>query len=293
MAYSRNRWLLAFSICPLLLLLASPSLVMAQHALYAEHEGEMRLVRRVQEQRPIVEQDGHEMVALAQKFLLRKVDEFSPAFITVRKLSIGIHTMDVVGTSTMQFSNNFVLEGEFESAYALKNAFLVLETTYQKSPAALFVQEIGNLSPGKPRSLKIVLRANAGTEPFKYQLRLFAGGREVFHSEQSARFREEMLDQMVARRIVQAGDAEPQLFFGPPAAYPPQLAKSKPPGTATVRFRIDARGVVLDPVATAASHPAFGEAAVATLRQWRFVPRVRDGQPVEATVNLPVVFNPP
>jgi protein TonB len=37
-------------------------------------------------------------------------------------------------------------------------------------------------------------------------------------------------------------------------------------------------------------HPAFSDAAVAAVKQWRFEPARLDGKPVDITVKIPVKF---
>ena len=71
------------------------------------------------------------------------------------------------------------------------------------------------------------------------------------------------------------------------------LRKAGVKGKAVVTVRITPQGTVRDPVVESASDPAFGEAALAAVRQWRFIPRVEDGRAVEARVNMPFVFAPP
>jgi TonB family protein len=50
---------------------------------------------------------------------------------------------------------------------------------------------------------------------------------------------------------------------------------------------------VLDPQVKEASDPAFGESAVVAARQWRFLPRVKNGRAVETQVDMPFDFAPP
>ena len=42
-----------------------------------------------------------------------------------------------------------------------------------------------------------------------------------------------------------------------------------------------------------ATTPEFGDAALKAVSQWRFLPRVKDGQPVATKVALPLIFKPP
>jgi TonB family protein len=51
--------------------------------------------------------------------------------------------------------------------------------------------------------------------------------------------------------------------------------------------------MIKDPVVTEATEPAFGEAALQAVREWRFLPKVVDGRRVESQVSLPFSFAPP
>lgn len=42
-----------------------------------------------------------------------------------------------------------------------------------------------------------------------------------------------------------------------------------------------------------ATDPAFGEAALAAIRQWRFLPEMKGGLAVEQSADLPFAFVPP
>ena len=71
------------------------------------------------------------------------------------------------------------------------------------------------------------------------------------------------------------------------------LLQAKTRGQAIISIHIDARGQVSNPAVKSAAAPAFGEAALAAVRLWRFVPEVKGGRPVEAQVDLPFDFTPP
>ena len=58
-------------------------------------------------------------------------------------------------------------------------------------------------------------------------------------------------------------------------------------------MRIGSNGDLLDPVIKSASQPAFGEAALRAVKLWRFLPRVKNGYPVETVADVPIVFTLP
>jgi len=143
-----------------------------------------------------------------------------------------------------------------------------------------------------PKQVSVFVPLEQKLGPGKFNLLLFTGGAEVFSSEQPAAFREEMLDHMVARRIAGVQKAGPRLLFGPGPDYPAALRQAGLKGQVMVALRVSPRGGVLDPVVESATHPAFGEAVLAVLPQWRFVPQVEDGRAVDTKVRLPLAFDP-
>lgn len=75
--------------------------------------------------------------------------------------------------------------------------------------------------------------------------------------------------------------------------YPASLKAERPAGQAKIEFVVDEGGRVRLPRVASASHEAFGWAAATALSQWVFAPPMRDGQPVDVRVCIPVNFTPP
>jgi TonB family protein len=71
--------------------------------------------------------------------------------------------------------------------------------------------------------------------------------------------------------------------------YPPMLRSAATEGRVQLRFRIDARGTVIDPiVVTRSSDPEFNTATIEAVRVLRFQPARVDGRPVIVWVELPI-----
>ena len=132
------------------------------------------------------------------------------------------------------------------------------------------------------------MHRNGGAGRFK--LHVFTDGREVLHSQIPFETRERVLDRMVKRRITGVENAPPSPFLCPEPRYPATLARSHVDGKATIRMRIGTNGSVGDPVLESASQPAFGEAALAAVRTWRFLPKIENHRPVEVQVEIPITF---
>jgi TonB family protein len=174
----------------------------------------------------------------------------------------------------------------------LKNVFIVLEISDQAGKT-LFLTEVGTLRPYEVVPVKATIPVPAAMGVLNYQIHVFSGGSEVFNSAMPFDYREGMLDRMVYKRIQNAlGDSPPKVFVGPAPEYPKQLRDAGRKGDAVITIRITAKGAVLDPVVRRASDPAFGEAAVVAVRQWRYLPMMRFGQPIETSIDVPFAFAP-
>jgi TonB family protein len=77
---------------------------------------------------------------------------------------------------------------------------------------------------------------------------------------------------------------------GAPPEFPKELSGRVREGVATVEFVVDTEGRVRVPAVTSASHPAFGAAALATVRAWRFVPPQYQGRSVQLMTERTVRF---
>ncbi len=278
----------------LLLLAASGALAPrlgAQSALYVEHHGRMTLVRKAREERPYVEQNGALVPATTRQFALGKAGEYLPVFVSIRNLRVRTISAESVDTAAL-YNTLFEFYGEFVSAHPLDDVFVLLDFTLANGNKAYFLREIGSLEANKVRWRRFQIRMDSAIFNANYELHLFCGGAEVLQSEQPADYREAVLARMVAQRIANRPDGPPVPFIIPPPEYPEKLKSTGIKGHAVVRLGILANGAVTDPVVMSASEPAFGESAVAALHQWRFLPRIKGGQPVAATVELPFDFAP-
>jgi TonB family C-terminal domain len=264
----------------------------AQHVLLVQHKGQAHVVRRVDRTFPMVESGGKLVTANSNRFLLQEVEEYLPLFITVRNVLVRSSHVDVMSENAT-INNRLEFSANFVSAYHVEDVFVVLELTPENGKKGLFIRELGRLQPNEPRSLDLTVSMAHPLGSGTYQLHLFAGGREVLHSQQPFAYREQVLDQMVARRIQGRTDGLPQPLMGPVPEYPPALVPRKLDGHAILRIRILPTGAIVDPEVVSATDPAFGESAAAAFRQWRFLPRIQNGRPVEVSVDMPVQFLAP
>jgi protein TonB len=78
----------------------------------------------------------------------------------------------------------------------------------------------------------------------------------------------------------------------PPPEYPASAMRRGDTGTVLVRVQVGADGVPTDvDVAQRSGTRALDRAAVEAVRNWRFTPAQRNGQPVAASVDIPINFD--
>lgn len=280
-----------FFLAVLLPVLAANSLP-AQNYLAVEHKGQMYVVQNVYNGFAYI-REGDKLVSVKKaRVALVPAPEFLPAFVTVRDLKVSSSYV-ALSDSGADINNEFHLRANFSSQYALKDAFLAIELHTQEGKPQIYFQEIGTITPDTPRAVEAHLKLGYKLGEGKFQLHVFTEGREVFHSEQPWQFREGAIDKMVAKRIAGKTEANPAPYVGPTPEYPKQFIKTKTAGTARVRVHLTRNGVVTNPVIEKASDPAFGAAALEAVRQWRFLPKVKDGQAVETDAIMPFTFEAP
>jgi len=84
-------------------------------------------------------------------------------------------------------------------------------------------------------------------------------------------------------------DQKPRAVFQQPPQITPQM-KKRMPCTVYVLFTVDEHGVVRDPSVQSSDDPLFDQPALAAIKQWRFEPGKRRGQPVSFRMRQPMTF---
>ncbi len=280
-----RRW---WPVCFLLASLAAP--LAGQHTLFAERDGKFFLVRRVHGNTPIMEVEGKQVVADEGQYSLKPCDDYLPVFVEVRDVEVKVRHHNLRGAT---MNREWMFQATCETPYALDDVYVVLVMTSATKEELLFVQEVGTLEPHQSKLVAAKLRLAFDLGKGKYTLHLFSGGQEVLQSRIPPAEREAALDRMTARRIAGVQDAAPQLFTGASPEYPRELLKEKSKGQAVISLRIGPNGQVYDAAVKHATDSAFGRSALEAVQQWRFLPRVQGGRPVETRVDVPFNFTPP
>jgi TonB family protein len=76
-----------------------------------------------------------------------------------------------------------------------------------------------------------------------------------------------------------------------PAVYPFELLRDHIGGTADVRFLVSPSGEVEQAVVVKATRPEFGQALLAMLDVWKFLPAMKDGKPTQALLDIQQEFS--
>lgn len=269
----------------------------AQTALFVDNHGKLELVGQVNQRTALVREDGKWIPFDDVPVVLKPAPEYVPILVTIenRTFRKGERAISDNGTSPVHLvhAGRFVYNADFKADSNLEHVVLVLMLKGEKDGEHVYLHELGDLKAHQLRHISI-------DEVTPYRLfgvrlahtYLYVNGREVFTSEIHQEQRVVALDAMVAKRVAAAKDAEIKPLAVVDPIYPEGL-KSKVKGDAVVAVTVDARGHVVEPTVVSATEPAFGEAAIRAIREWRFVPAVKNGEPVEGKATVPFAFAPP
>jgi len=84
-------------------------------------------------------------------------------------------------------------------------------------------------------------------------------------------------------------DEKPRAMFQPGPTYTTEMQRAAP-ATVYIIFTVDQRGRVENPLVQGTSNPIFDTAALNAIKQWKFEPGKRNGQPVRFRMRVPITF---
>lgn len=84
-------------------------------------------------------------------------------------------------------------------------------------------------------------------------------------------------------------DQQPRVIYQPGPILTKEV-RQKAPGTVYIIFVVDQQGRVENPIVQKASDPAFEKPAINAVKQWKFEPGKRNGQPVKFRMRVPFTF---
>lgn len=80
----------------------------------------------------------------------------------------------------------------------------------------------------------------------------------------------------------------------PPPDYPAELACTGVGGKSVLRVVVGPQGAPTEvSLVTSSGNSQLDDSAARRVREWKFNPATRNGQPVPTTIQVPVSFNPP
>jgi TonB family protein len=85
-------------------------------------------------------------------------------------------------------------------------------------------------------------------------------------------------------------DSTPSPFYRKRPTYPQQLRRENIEGRVVAEFRVDRKGQTHQIKIIESDHPDFSASVVEALLNWRFMPGLVDGEPVEFRMRIPMVF---
>jgi protein TonB len=84
-------------------------------------------------------------------------------------------------------------------------------------------------------------------------------------------------------------DQRPRVVYQPGPVLSKEIRK-KAPGTVYIIFVVDQQGRVQNPIVQKSSDPVFEKAALSAVKQWKFEPGKKNGQPVRFRMRVPITF---
>ena len=88
-----------------------------------------------------------------------------------------------------------------------------------------------------------------------------------------------------------AGDRQPTPAYQPKPTYPAFARRLGHEGRVVIRIQVLSSGTVAAAsIERSSGYAVLDEVALATIKRWRFRPAQRAGQPVDATLNVPITF---
>ncbi len=282
---------------PLILLLALGGAlpVFAQSALYIlDGEQTLKLVHKMQYRSAFITNPSpYDSAAgnVTPRYRLQPVEDYFPALVSVKIIRADFGRAG--SASVRRLDQRFSFTAKFSSDYDLADVFFVLAFDTQSLEGKYYAQEITPAELRQEKAIAIEAPLPGDEKIEKYELHIFSRGVEVFNSGMGAATIDAALARKVAKRIKGVRNAPPKPFTGPRPRYPAALLATKATGRAVISCVIADDGHLQDVRVKDATNPAFSDAAVAVLPQWRFLPKVVDGHAVESAAELPFEFAPP
>lgn len=232
--------------------------------------------------------NGQIRVSHSAKFELIETTDFKPDLITTRNFEIELDSAVFA-----QIPDPFLFS--YAANENMESVVMAIELRNRKRTEVI-VRRIGNISShfGLPTAFEIPSKFTSGSDPYIWIFHFFCDGLEVPSTRRGWREVQKWLDRKVDSKIAdqKRNTVAPIAWISPLPTYPTKLIEDSIKGTVEVLCRIDAAGFISEYEIRNPSHPSFGKAAERHLKYFRFIPRIRDGNPVASRVLIPFTFHP-
>jgi TonB family protein len=268
----------------------------AQTILGVEHDGKFDIVRRATAIGTLVLDGGAAVPREGSRPVLKPASEYLPAFITVLEQDFqkGARAISDAGAAQVRLANSgrFVFNAKLEAPRDLDDVVLALVLESKEVGNSVYLKDLGQFKAHEIKRVSVdevtafkLLGVRLGGVHF------FIAGKEVFNSTITGTKWETVLDRMVVARVAAAPEAGLKPLYVSDPVYPAAV-KSKVAGKAVIACDVDEHGKVVNPTVSSATDPAFGAAALESVRAWRFVPAVKAGHAVSSHAEIPLDFAP-
>jgi TonB family protein len=270
--------------------------VKAQTALCAQDNGKPLLIRRAEGTTAFALKEEKWTAFREGPFALLPASEYYPTLIDIidQNFKKGERAISDNGPSSVHLvhSGRFVFNADIEAQSSLDNVVLVLTLVSPQDGEQQYIREIGELKAHRMKRISFDAITSYRLIGVRLEhVHIYSDGREVFTSHVSLSDRRRALDEMVTKRLSAVKDAKVKPLFMIQPAYPNAL-KPKIKGEAMISCLVDAHGKVSNPSLISATNPAFAGPALEAVKEWRFIPEVREGVAVESKVSVPFTFDP-
>jgi TonB family protein len=238
----------------------------------------------------LIEKAGKLATASTDEFAFLRATLYRPGLVTLTDFRVG--TSHIEATGGGRFNYELHIYGHAKSDTPFKKCFMVLELTAWKANGVAFA-EMPDLAAGQSVELNLTFPLVDKIEEGSYRVHLFADGIELLHTKLSDAYLAKQKKKTEELLAGKTQDWPPILAHKVNPPYPESMRRSKAIGATRVRIHITKNGDVDSPELVNASAPAFGEAALAAVVKWKFDPALKGRKFVDATIEVPILFQPP
>jgi TonB family protein len=268
--------------------LMTPASGFAQKAVIVDDDGKPALVRAAEGAKPMVERNGKLEFSGGLRFALRDAPAYFPYIVKVT-VDVGTASASLNG-STARINNRLNLGGTLESPIPLERVFVALDLDMDMGKSFV-LWGIGTLRPGEPTRFSVSMPTSFDMGSGRYQFHVFSDGAELLNTMMDSGFIQAQLEALVRKKIEGVQNEKLGVLLHPSPIFPADLKKKNVKGSAVVTVRINQLGYVIEASVKSATEAAFGEAALVAVRQWQFLPPIKDGRPSGLSFDVPINFN--